>query len=57
MSHALRPADPQTDAERALLEAAVAEARNDPRPAVAHEVVRVQLLAEIERLNRKAAQR
>lgn len=43
------------EAERRLLEAAVAEARADLRPAVPHELVRTTLLLEIDRLNRKIA--
>ena len=39
------------EAERRLLEAAVAEARADLRPAVPHEQVRADLLREIKRLN------
>lgn len=45
--------DPELEAKRRLLEAAVTEARADPRPAVPHELVRTTLLREIERLNRK----
>lgn len=47
--------DPELEAERRLLEVAVAEARANPRPAVPHEQVRAELLREIERLNRKIA--
>jgi plasmid stabilization system protein ParE len=45
----------ETEAERLLLEAAVAEARADPRSGVPHEQVRGEMLREIERLNRKIA--
>lgn len=47
--------DPDTEAERRLLEAAVAEARADPRPSVPHDQVRADMLREIARLNRKIA--
>ncbi len=49
------PADPETDTERRLLEAAVAEARDDRRAMVPHERVRQEMLLEIERLKRKAS--
>lgn len=47
--------DPELEAERRLLEAAVAEARSDPRPGMPHDQVRAEMLREIERLNRKIA--
>lgn len=47
--------DHELEAERRLLEAAVAEARADPRPSVPHDQVRAEMLREIERLNRKIA--
>jgi hypothetical protein len=47
--------DAELEAERRLLEAAVAEARADPRPSVSHDQVRAEMLREIERLNRKIA--
>ena len=47
--------DPELEAERRLLEAAIAVARADPRPSIPHEEVRAELLREIERLNRKIA--
>lgn len=47
--------DHELEAERRLLEAAVAEARADPRPSVPHAQVRAKMLREIERLNRKIA--
>ncbi len=47
--------DVELEAERRLLEAAVAEARADPRPSVSHDQVRAEMLREIERLNRKIA--
>ncbi len=47
--------DHELEAERRLLDAAVAEARADPRPSVPHEQVRAKMLDEIERLNRKIA--
>jgi hypothetical protein len=43
------------NAERLLLEAAVDEARADPRPGVPHDQARADMLREIERLNRKIA--
>jgi len=43
MSHALQPHDPELEAERALLEAAVAKARADRRY-VPHEEMRTWLL-------------
>ncbi len=55
MSETAHPADPETDIERRLLEAAVAAARGDRRDAAPHEQVRQQMLQEIERLKRKAA--
>lgn len=48
--------DAELEAERRLLEAAVAEARVDPRPSVPHDQVRAEMLREIERLNRKIAE-
>ena len=53
MNQTVPQIDPELEAERRLLEAAVAEARADPRPGVPHEQVRADLLREIERLNRK----
>lgn len=47
--------DHDLEAERRLLEAAVAEARADPLPSVPHDQVRAEMLREIERLNRKIA--
>jgi hypothetical protein len=47
--------DSELEAERRLLEAAVAESRADPRPSVPHDQVRLEMLREIERLNRKVA--
>jgi hypothetical protein len=47
--------DPEIETERRLLEAAVAEARADPRPSVPHDHVRAEMLREINRLNRKIA--
>lgn len=47
--------DHDLEAERRLLEAAVDEARADPRPSVSHNEVRAEMLREIERLNRKVA--
>lgn len=43
-------------AERLALEAAVAEARADPRPDIPHEEVREEMLANIERANRRIAE-
>jgi hypothetical protein len=48
---------PANEIELRLLEAAVTEAKKDPRPAVPHEIVRARMLAEISRLKRKADQR
>lgn len=52
----MTPPAPQIDleleAERRLLEVAVAEARADPRPGEPHENIRAEMLREIERLNR-----
>ena len=53
MNQTVPQIDPELEAERRLLEAAIAEARADPRPGVQHEQVRADLLREIERLNRK----
>jgi hypothetical protein len=47
--------DPETETERLLLEAAVAEARADTRSPVPHGEVRASMLDEIERLKRKTA--
>ena len=47
--------DPEIEAERQLLEVAVAEARADKRQPVSHEQVRADMLREIERLKRKIA--
>jgi hypothetical protein len=55
MNQALHQPDPDTEAERRLLEAFVAEARADPSPGVPHEQVRADMLCEIERLNRQIA--
>jgi hypothetical protein len=49
------PIDPD-EAERLALEAAVAEARADPRPDIPHEEVRAEMLANIERANRRIAE-
>jgi hypothetical protein len=54
MSRATQHLVPEADIERVLLEAAVAEARQDPRQAVPHDVVRSMTLAEVEWLKRKA---
>ena len=43
------------EAERRALIAAVAEARADPRPPIPHEEVRIEILAEIEELERQLA--
>jgi hypothetical protein len=43
----------RSDAEVALLQAAVDEARDDPRPSVPHEQVRAEILAQMARLRRK----
>ena len=45
--------DADTEAERQLLEAAVAESRSDKRQPVPHVQVRADMLSEIERLKRK----
>jgi hypothetical protein len=55
MNHPAPQIDAELEAERRLLEAAVAEARADPRPSVPHDQVRAEMLREIERLNRKIA--
>jgi len=44
------------EAERLALEAAVAEARADPRPSVSHAIVREQLLRDAERARRRIAE-
>lgn len=46
----------ELEAERRLLEAAVAEARADLRLNVPHDQVRAAMLREIERLDRKIAE-
>ena len=51
MNRTVPQIDLELESERRLLEAAVAEARADLRPAVAHEQVRADLLREIKRLN------
>ena len=43
------------EAERLALEAAVAEARADPRPGIPHEVVREQLLRDADRARQRIA--
>jgi len=43
------------EAERQALIAAVKEARADPRPAIPHEEVRAEIMAEIEELERQIA--
>ena len=55
MNQTVPKIDPELEAERRLLEAAIAAARADPRPSIPHEEVRAELLREIERLNRKIA--
>ncbi len=55
MSQAKPHVDPETEIERQLLEAAVAEARADTRLPVPHDQVRAGMLREIERLKRKTA--
>jgi hypothetical protein len=55
MNEAAAQIDHELEAERRLLEAAVAEARVDLRPSVPHDQVRAKMLDEIERLNRKIA--
>ena len=57
MSQIVRQLEPEIEIERRLLEAAVAEARADPRPSVPHDQVRAEMLREIERLNRKTVAR
>lgn len=44
------------EAERLALEAAVAEARADPRPGVLHSVVREQLLRDAARARKRIAE-
>ncbi len=51
MNRTVPQIDLELESERRLLEAAVAEARADLRPAVPHEQVRADLLREIMRLN------
>ena len=51
MNRTVPQIDLELEAERRLLEAAVAEARADLCPAVPHEQVRADLLREIMRLN------
>jgi hypothetical protein len=51
----IQPIDPD-EAERLALQAAVAEARADPRPDIPHEEVRAEMLANIERANRRLAE-
>ncbi len=46
---------PLDQAERAALEAAVAEALADPRPSVPHAVVRAKMLKKIEELEIRIA--
>jgi hypothetical protein len=55
MSNAVQPPDPDIETERRLLEAAITEARADPRPSVSHDEVRAEMLREIERLKQKSA--
>lgn len=43
------------EAERLALEAAVAEARGDPRPSIPHATVREQLLRDAERARQRIA--
>jgi hypothetical protein len=43
------------EAERLALEAAIAEARTDPRPSVPHATVREQLLRDAERARQRIA--
>jgi len=45
--------DYEQEVERSLLEAAVAEARADPRPSVSHDQVRSDMLREIVLLRSK----
>ncbi len=56
MDQTAPPIDPEREAERRLLEAAIAHARADPRPGTSHDQVRAEMLREIERLNRKIAE-
>ncbi len=55
MSKALPHFDPDTETERQLLEAAVAEARADTRLPAPHNRVRAGMLDEIKRLERETA--
>ena len=57
MTDAARPIDSELEAERRPLEAAVAKARADRRPPASHDLVRADMLREIERLNSKIATR
>jgi hypothetical protein len=57
MADTAHPVDPELEAERRLLEAAVAEARANPGRAAPHESVRAEMLREINRLKRKIAAR
>lgn len=57
MTDAARPIDSELEAERRLLEAAVAKAHADPRPSTPHDRMRADMLREIERLNSKISTR
>ena len=52
MNHSAPQIEAELKAERRLLEAAVAEARADPRPSVSHDQVHAEMLLESEQLNR-----
>ena len=57
MAETAHPVDPELEAERRLLEAAVAEARANPGPAIPHERVRADMLHRIAQLKRSIAAR
>jgi hypothetical protein len=57
MSQAAQPTEPDIETERTLLQTAVADARADHRPSVAHDEVRAEMLRDIDRLRSKIARR
>ena len=54
-AHTPMAAEALDEAERRALIAAVAEARADPHPPIPHEEVRAEIMAEIEKLERRIA--
>lgn len=54
-AHTPMSAEALDEAERRALSAAVAEARADPRPDIPHKEVWAEIMAEIEKLERRIA--